>query len=101
MEREGYSVYETEYGFATWKLIKEDTVYIRDIYVVPDERQNGRAREMADVICQRLKPQGVTKLMGTVDTRAHSATESIKVLLGYGMKISEGGVVLVFEKEIN
>lgn len=99
LEREGFSTLETEYGFATWKLVNENTVYIRDIYVVPDERKNGRAKEMADQICEMLKPQGVVKLMGTVDTRARSATDSVKVLLAYGMTIVEGGVVLVFEKE--
>lgn len=98
-EREGYQTIEKPHGFATFKLFGE-VVYLRDIYVSPDYRRTGLAAEMADEVCEFARVQGCKILRGTVDTRANNATQSIKVLLSYGMHVVPSGEILVFEKEL-
>lgn len=99
-EKDGFSVLEDKHGFATYKVF-DDVVYIRDIYVTPEMRRTGLAAQMADQICARAKSQGCTSVQGTVDPHLPSATDSIKVLLAYGMKLkSSSPNVIVFEKGI-
>lgn len=98
-EREGYQTLETDHGFAIYKIFNE-IVYLRDIYVSPDYRKTGLAKDMANEVSAIAKAQGCKILRGTVDTRANNATQSIKVLLAYGMHVVPSNEILVFEKEI-
>jgi GNAT superfamily N-acetyltransferase len=95
-------VYETEDGFAVYAINGRE-VYIRDIYVKPERRRLGVAAEMADSIAALAKSQGAKVMTGTVCPTASNATDSLKVLLGYGMRLipqePRGGLIW-FMKEI-
>ncbi len=103
-ERIGDELLEREEGFATYRFIDDMTtksVYIVDIYVRPDFRKTKVASEMADCIAAIAKEQGCKYMIGSVLSTSATATESIKVLLGYGMcfhKLFQDG--LIFKKEI-
>lgn len=99
-EREQMQIVENEFGFATYKIFGEEA-YIQDIYVVPEMRKTGMARTLADQICFYAKEQGAKKVFGSVDPNAKGATESVKVLLAYGMSIhSTAGNLIYFSKNI-
>ena len=88
-------------GFATYRYLPDNTVYIIDIYVVPALRQEGLASALADRIVAEAKARGCVKLLGTVDARCKRPTASIAVLVGYGMQfLRVDGDLLVFAKDI-
>lgn len=103
-ERLGDEVLECMDGFATYRYTDDvgvPTLYIVDIYVAPHARKSGAARVMADKIVERAKAKECRRLIGTVSASAKNATDSIKVLIAYGMefyKSNEHG--LIFKKEI-
>lgn len=104
MERLGDEMVERPEGFATYRFIDDfgiPAVYIVDLYVRPDFRKTKIASEMADEIVKKAKAEGYHRLIGSVDSSAKNATDSIKVLLAYGMSLhrsSQQG--LIFKKEI-
>ena len=72
-----------------------------DIYVRPKKRKSGVAARLADEVCAQAKAKGVKTLVGSVDVTAVSATESLKVLLAYGMRVdSILGNVIYFKKDL-
>lgn len=100
-EHHGDDVVSTEHGFAVYRYLEPATVYIVDIYVLPDFRKSNEASRMADQIVEIAKQRGCTKLLGTVVPAAKNSNDSVNVLLRYGMTLShiDGGLV-VFQKEI-
>lgn len=103
-ERLGDGIIERAEGFATYRFFDKDGVfgvYIVDIYVGPLFRKTKVASEMADEICAIAKEKGCTRLIGTVVPSANGSTDSLKVLLGYGMILhSASNDVIVFRKEL-
>lgn len=101
-ERLGDYALETEHGFATYRFLNDKkTVYIVDLYVKPEYRKTKIASNMADEICAIAKAEGATELLGTVSPQALTATDSLKVLLAYGMKLlTANEQAIVFRKDI-
>jgi len=100
-EHHGDEIVFTDKGFATYRYISDDTVYIVDIYVLPEFRKSKEASLMADEIIALAKARGCKKMIGTVVPAARNSTDSVNVLLRYGMTLShiDGGLV-VFRKDI-
>ena len=99
-EREGFKTLDYPYGFATFKVMG-DECYIRDIWVHPDFRKDGKASALADMIAKKAKECGATYLTGTVDPKTKNATTSLKVLLGYGFQlIGFDDRLIWFKKEV-
>lgn len=99
-ERTYDQIIEHAYGFATYRFL-EDRVYIVDIYIRPENRKQGFATKIANEIVDLAKAQGMKKVIGTVCPSAKGSTESLMVLLGYGMRLqSSGQDFIVMEKEI-
>ena len=101
-ERTNDKVLEIPEGFATYRYINDNkTVYIIDIYVLPEFRNKKIASELADQIVAEAKQLGCKELIGTVVPSAKGSNTSLKVLLGYGMTLnSAANDVVVFRKEI-
>lgn len=103
-ERLGDELIERTEGFATYRYTEDNgtpAVYIVDLYVHPDFRKTKVASEMADEIVREAVKNGRKILIGTVASASKNATDSIKVLLAYGMyfyRCNESG--LIFKKEI-
>ena len=102
LERTEDRIVECETGFATYRYLNDGkSVYIVDIYTVPDARGEGCASLLANMIVSEAKEKGATELLGTVVPSAKGATISLKVLLAYGMKLkSAGDNLVVFRKDI-
>jgi len=100
-ERLGRGILETEDGFATFDYITDDTVYIVDLYVVPEKRRSHVAANLADKIVEQAIKDGKKFLLGSVDLGAKGAEDSIKVLQAYGMTLyKEAQPMLFFLKQI-
>lgn len=100
-ERTSDLILETDQGFATYRFQDEKTVYIVDIYMTPEARRLKLASSLADKIVSEAKERGCTKLLGSVVPSARGSTESLKVLLGYGMRLDSCATdFIVFSKEI-
>ena len=99
-EREGKHLIENDHGFAVYSFNKE-VCYIEDIYVKPDDRKTGAAREMADWISNLAKGRGCKRLMGSVSPSANSSHASLLVLVAYGMTLHSSQYDMVyFSKEL-
>lgn len=92
---------ETELGFATYRYLNDNKVYIIDIYVKPEYRKSKIASDLADLIAQEAKEKGCKEMLGTVIPSAKGSTNSLKVLLGYGMTlVSSDKDLIIFKKEL-
>jgi len=102
-ERTKDQILELEQGFATYRFVPEQkAVYIIDIFVDRDFRDQGLATIMADKIADIAKKQGCIKMFGTVAPSSYGSTVSLKVLLSYGMSLqSSGPDYIILEKELN
>jgi GNAT superfamily N-acetyltransferase len=101
-ERTNDKILEMDFGFATYRHMPDQkTTYIVDIYIKPEHRKQGFAALLADQISQEAKDIGHSKIIGTVVPSAKGSNDSLKVLLGYKMKLqSSGPDWIVFEKEL-
>lgn len=99
-EREDFSVIESDLGFASFKVLG-DTIYLRDIYVLPEHRRMNVAARLADEVCDVGRIYKCKTLTGSVDPKLASAAESMQALLGYGLRpIGIQGTLVIFEKEL-
>lgn len=100
-EHRGDEIIETKQGFATYRYIDDTTVYLIDIYVIPDYRKSNAASDMADEVVKAAKLRGCNKLLGTVVPTANNSTVSLRALLGYGFTLkSSANDLIIFEKGI-
>ncbi len=105
-EREGFETIEDDKGFATYKFnYTRDCdghcyCYIRDIFVKPEFRRSRAASHYADLISEKARLADFTHLLGSVYIDEEGTT-SLKVLLGYGFKLSHtDGNLIYFKKEL-
>jgi ribosomal protein S18 acetylase RimI-like enzyme len=100
-ERTNDSVLETEQGFVTYRYPDDKTCYIVDIYVLPEFRNKNAASELADAVSVVARDRGCTKLLGSVVPSAKKSTESLRVLLGYKMKLdSSTNDFILFSRDL-
>lgn len=100
-ERLGDGLVETPHGFATYRFTDEKSCYIVDIYVDPAHRKKGIAGDLADHITEIAKARGCTRLLGSVVPSSHGSTDSVRVLLAYGMRLdSSANDFILFRKDI-
>lgn len=85
-ERLGRGILETDKGFVTFEYPTSEIVYIIDIFILPEYRKQHSASVLADQVCLEAKKNGAKQVMGSVDISTKSASDSLKVLLAYGMK---------------
>ena len=97
----GDETLETENGFAIYRYLCKEQVYIVHIYVRPEMRKSKVASQIADKVAEIAKSQGAKEILGSVVPSANHSSRSLQVLLGYGMELKriENGM-LIFSKEI-
>lgn len=101
LERTNREIIEDDRGFATYYYADDLGCHIEDIYVRPDFRNSGVAKEYADKITDRAKERGCKFLYGSIVFPGHGKTASAKVLLAYGFKLhSATNNFILFKKEI-
>lgn len=99
-ERTTDSIIETEYGFATYRYINEGrSVYIVDIYIIPDARKAHKASELAEQIMKEARSIGCGDMIGTIIPSNKGSSTSIDVLRAFGMELQSAGQdLIVFRK---
>lgn len=101
MEKTDDQIIETNDGFVTYRFLDAVSVYIVDIYVNPTGRKRGAATVLANHVVDIAKAKGCEKLIGTVIPSNKNSTDSLRVLLAYGMKLeSSAPDLIVFGKGI-
>ena len=99
-ERENVDLIEEEHGFASY-IINGEEIYIKDIFIFNDYRNQNKASDLADKIASIGKENGCKFMTGTVSPKANNSTTSLKVLLGYGFNLySSHENLIVFKKDI-
>ena len=93
---------ETDQAFVSYRYLPESkTVYIVDLYVLPEFRNTDVASTLADTIVEEARAKGCTTLLGSVIPSNKNSTVSLRVLLAYGMRLeSSTNDFIVFKKEI-
>lgn len=100
-ERTGKHMMETDKGFAIYSYPDKETVYIEDIYTDHKYRKSNEAALLADQIVIAAKERGCTKLIGSVVPSTNGSTDSLRILLAYGMKLdSSANNFILFSKDI-
>lgn len=101
-ERTNDRILETARGFATYRILSEQkSVYIVDIFVDSDFRKSGEAAQIANQVAEIAKKEGCIKMHGSVVPSLKNSTDSVRVLLAYGMKLqSSAQDFIVFEKDL-
>jgi len=101
-EKTNDQIIETDKGFATYRYLEgQGVVYIVDLYVKPEYRKASVASTMADTIVDLARKKGCVKLLGSVVPSAKNSTDSLRVLLGYGMSLeSSSNDFIIFRKDI-
>lgn len=100
-ERTKDEITEGDWGFITYRFTDEKTCYIVDIYVIPELRKQGVASDKAAIVMGLAKERGCTKLLGSVVPSTKGSTDSLKVLLAYGMRLDScTNDFILFSKEI-
>lgn len=101
-EKSDDKILELDFGFATYRhLPEEKSTYIIDIYIRPVFRKDGLASQMADQIVGEARAAGHTKLIGSVVPTSKGSTDSLKVLIAYGMHLKScSNNFIIFEKDI-
>lgn len=101
-EKTNDSIIETDYGFASYRYIEDGkSVYIIDIYIVPEQRKAGKASELADQICKEASEKGCLSLIGSVVPSNKGSSISVDVLRSFGMELqSSAQDLIIFRKAI-
>lgn len=101
-ERTTDDIIENEIGFVSYRFINDGkSVFITDIYVKRDFRKSGQASALADDVVAIAKQRGCVEVLGSVVPSTRGSTDSLKVLLGYGMSLmSSANDFIMFRKDI-
>lgn len=101
-EKTSDQIIETDQGFATYRYINEGkSVYIVDIYVVPEARKKHVASDIAEKICAMAKDDGCIDLIGTVIPSNKNSSASLDVLRSFGMELqSSSSDLIIFRKAL-
>lgn len=95
------SIIETDIGFITYGFPDPQTVYIEDLYIIPNARKSNNASDLADKVAAAAKERGCSRMLGSVVPSTKNSTDSLKVLLAYGMRlVSSSNDFILFSKEL-
>lgn len=95
-------IIESPSGWITYRYLNEGrSVYILDVYVVPEERRKGGATSLADLVVEEAKSKGCSELLGTIKPSYKGSTISMKLQLAYGFSLfSALNDAIVLRKDI-
>lgn len=99
-EKTDVKILESPNAFATY-VFTDKGCWIKDIYVKPEFRKTNLARDLANMISEIAKEKGVKTLLGSVIPSNKNSTDSLKVLLAYGMTLDScGNDFILFKREL-
>ncbi len=100
-ERTDDGILELTQGFATYRYLPDNIIYVLDVFVAKDFRKTGLAKTMIDRIAEESKAKGFKKMVTTVVPSYRGAARSIKVILDYGfIPQSSSDNLIIFGKDL-
>jgi GNAT superfamily N-acetyltransferase len=87
-EREGVETLEYKHGFIQFTIF-EDVCYINSIYVKKENRKQGLAHIMADVVKDIALKNNCKQMTAQVDTETNGVEAAMMTILTYGFKVWE------------
>ena len=94
-------------SFVTWSvefnaILKCNVVYIRDVYVVPEDRRKKVGEKLMDEACKWAKNSDINVVIGSTDLNEEGVEVSMKGALYYDMKFlnTDHNGMLFWFKEI-
>lgn len=100
-ERTEDHIIERPEGFATYRYLPNNQVYIIDIYVLSLYRKQGIASKLADEICALAKKDGCNQAVGTVLSNKSWTSLNIKMMFNYGFEIyASTNEAIILKKDI-
>ena len=89
-ERENCDIIEHESGFISYRIRDTQlglTLFIEDIFVLPEKRRQGIAAEFCELIKSIAKKENCKQIMSGADPTTLNATESVAFQISMGSKI--------------
>ena len=98
-EREGLELYETEFGYFTYKFVGEEC-FLANICVASEHRGQGHSGELIDALSELAKESGAKFISSNVDLRDPGASHTLLCALGLGFKVikAEYGILAIVKK---
>lgn len=87
LEREGGILLKHEHGFAIYKDYNDTLAYLQDVYVEPEHRRKGIAKQLLRQAIDIAKKSNKTALLTTTDVGANNAQKSVMTILKSNFKI--------------
>ncbi len=100
-ERQGHEVIEEPWGFIEYH-IELPFCLIDDLYVEPEFRMQGKAKELAERVTQIAKDtKGCTHLWSSIYRNSFNSTDTLRANLAYGFKwFAEENNRIILVKEL-
>ena len=99
-EIQNLDIIENEYGFILYRITDEN-LHIQHMYVKPKARAMKVATILADELVAKAKAEGCTTMTGDIEPTNQNATDSMKFILSYGLKVLEASEnEIIFYKHI-
>ena len=93
-------VHETDKGFITYNVNGKEC-QLEEIYVSPEYRRQGIAKELRDFASQDGKERGCEYIKGSIVIGTNMAEESCIAMLKYGYKFwYTDGILIYFKKNL-
>ena len=94
-------VEEFDMGFVKYR-INSDSLYIADLYLIPEERGTGNAVAIADWLAKKASTLKLKYLTTTVGTSTKYATDNLRKYINYGFKVYQSDATFIYMfKEID
>jgi len=95
-ERTNKSMIETDKGYVLYSFPDKETVYLEDLYVLPEHRTEGHCRYLDSEVAVKAKEAGCSKMITSVVPAAINSTISLKVAIacGYTLDSSADNFIL-------
>lgn len=96
----GRETIEESWGFIQWHY-EGEVCFVDELYVIPEERRNKRAFELADRVTQQALSRGSVRLACSVWPENKVSSVSMQTVLAYGFVMhSVDGRRIILTKEL-
>lgn len=94
-------ILENEYGFITYWYPNETTIYLEDIYIVPEQRNKKIGLDLVNQAIEIGKEKGCIQSIGSLDPNTVLFQKNLDNMLTFGYKISHiHGSLIILKKDI-
>jgi GNAT superfamily N-acetyltransferase len=97
-ERENAEVLEYPWGFAIYK-VAPDHVYLQDIYVVPQERDNNRGQDLMEEVAAIARSKGIKTMFGSIVPSAKGSARMEHVMLHLGFELDSAASDIIYYRK--